>query len=147
MIFQNIPEPIDELLRVLGYWDHIFTGFIITLWLYGWSLLFGFVLGLFLSILRTYGNRFISPVATAYIDLMRGTPLIAQLLLIYFLPYSLNIPISNWSLEANFMMFDKNIAISSHRNDPISCPSDEVDWLYDIEEDDYLVVNLNLKRY
>ena len=111
MIFQNIPEPIDELLRVLGYWDHIFTGFIITLWLYGWSLLFGFVLGLFLSILRTYGNRFISPVATAYIDLMRGTPLIAQLLLIYFLPYSLNIPISNWSLEANFMMFDKNIKL------------------------------------
>jgi len=111
MIFQNIPEPIDELIRVLGYWDYIFSGFLITLWLYGCALILGFFLGLFLSIVRTYGNRFFSTIATAYIDIMRGTPLIAQLLLIYFLPYSLNIPISAWSFKANFVMFDKNITL------------------------------------
>ena len=53
-MFQVLPGPIEEILAVLEYWDHIFSGFLLTLWLYGWAILIGFFLGLMLAILRHY---------------------------------------------------------------------------------------------
>ena len=57
-MFQVIPEPIEEILAVLEYWDHIFSGFLMTMWLYGWAILIGFFLGLFLAILRQYKSTY-----------------------------------------------------------------------------------------
>jgi len=34
MIFQGTTNPIAELLTVLEYCDHIFSGFLLTMWLY-----------------------------------------------------------------------------------------------------------------
>ncbi len=51
-------------------------------------------LGLILAILRQYGGWIFSRVATGYIEIIRGTPLLAQLLLFYYLPTNLNIPIT-----------------------------------------------------
>ena len=71
----------------------------------------GFFLGLSLAILRQYGGSIFSRIATGYIELVRGTPLLVQLLLLYFLPYSLNIPIGRWSFSTNFIILDKDITI------------------------------------
>ncbi len=114
-MFQVLPGPIEEILVVLEYWDHIFSGFLLTLWLYGWAILIGFFLGLILAILRLYKSSYplgiLSDISAGFIEIVRGTPLIAQLFLLYFLPYSLNLPIERWSFSTNFMIFDKEIAI------------------------------------
>jgi polar amino acid transport system permease protein len=114
-MFQVSPGPIEEILAVLEYWDHIFSGFLMTMWLYGWAILIGFFLGLFLAILRQYKSTYplgiISDISAGFIEIVRGTPLIAQLLLLYFLPFSLNLPIENWSFSTTFMIFDKEITL------------------------------------
>lgn len=81
----NIPgfSPLD-LLDVLGYGDHLFTGILTTLGLYVFALFFGLGLGLMLSVARHYGGPFISRIATAYVEFFRGTPLIAQLFALWF---------------------------------------------------------------
>ncbi|MBY8984700.1 MAG: amino acid ABC transporter permease [Candidatus Lokiarchaeota archaeon] len=111
MLLQDRPNPIGELLIVLEYWDHIFAGYILTMWLYGWALLMGFLLGLILANLRQYGGKFLSRIAAGYIEFMRGTPLIAQLLFIYFLPSSLNIPVGDWKFVTRFTILNKDISI------------------------------------
>ncbi|MFX0003225.1 MAG: amino acid ABC transporter permease [Promethearchaeota archaeon] len=112
MILQT--NPIEEIITVLGYWDRLLTGFLTTMWLYGWALLIGFFLGLFLALLRQYGGAIFSRVATGYIEFVRGTPLIAQL---FFLFYGLNIPVGNWTIIGRFTLFDKdiNFIFLSHR--------------------------------
>jgi len=105
------PNPLRDLFIVLGYWDHIFSGYLLTMWLYGWALLMGFFFGLLLANLRQYGGRFLSRIATGYIEFIRGTPLLAQLLFIYFLPSSLNIPVGNWKIETSFTLLNKDITI------------------------------------
>lgn len=110
-MFQVLPTPIEEILIILEYWDHILSGFILTMWLYGLAIVMGFFLGLSLAILRQYGGSIFSRIATGYIELVRGTPLLVQLLLLYFIPYSLNIPIGRWSFSTNFIILDKDITI------------------------------------
>jgi len=118
-MFQVLPGPIEEILAVLQYWDHLFSGFLLTLWLYGWAIFIGFFLGLILAILRQYKLPYrtfpflgiLSNISAGFIEIVRGTPLIAQLLLIYFLPYSLNLPIERWSFSTSFMIFDKEITL------------------------------------
>lgn len=112
MIFQARPNPIEEFLVVLGFWDHLLPGFLIMLWLYGLALVMGFFLGLILAILRQYGGRIFSRVATVYIEIVRGTPLVAQLLLLFYLPTSLNIPITAWKLEVSLTLLDKDMTIT-----------------------------------
>jgi len=48
------------------------------------GLAFGFLLGLPLALLRTYGTRPLRFLATAYIEVFRGTPLLLQLFIIYY---------------------------------------------------------------
>ncbi|MFW9874189.1 MAG: amino acid ABC transporter permease [Candidatus Thorarchaeota archaeon] len=112
MILQNGPNPIAELLTVLEYWDFIFSGFLMTMWLYGWALLMGFFLGLILANLRQYGGWLLSRIATGYIEFIRGTPLLVQIFFIYFLPSSLNIPVGDWKIEASFTILNKDIIIT-----------------------------------
>jgi len=121
VIFQELPEQLQDFLRVLEYWDHILVGLTKTLWLYVWALLIGFFLGLLFSILRQYGGRILSRIATGYIELMRGTPLLVQLFLFYFLPFSLNalleaqglpfIPIGRWRFYVSTTIFNRTLTV------------------------------------
>ncbi len=112
MILQT--NPIEEIFRVLGYWDRLLAGFLTTMWLYGWALMIGFFLGLFLALLRQYGGVILSKIATGYIEFIRGTPLIAQL---FFLFYGLNIPVGSWAIIGRFTLFEREITFVflSHR--------------------------------
>ncbi len=111
MIFQASPNPIKEIFAVLNSWDRLFSGFLLTMWMYGFALLMGFLLGLILSILRQYGGRILSRIATGYIEIIRGTPLLAQLYFIYFLPHTLNITPEIWNWETSFKILDRDITL------------------------------------
>jgi len=56
----------------------------VTLELTGGAVALGFVVGIFLSLGRIYGPAPVRAVTAAYIGFFRGTPLLAQLLLVYF---------------------------------------------------------------
>jgi len=109
MIFQV--NPIEQLLAVWGYWDRLLSGFLLTLWMYGWALFLGFLLGLFLAILRVYGGTVFSGIASGYIEILRGTPLLAQLFFIFYLPHALNLPPEMLVVEPSFSIFGRNISL------------------------------------
>ena len=111
MIFQVLPDIITDFLRVLGHWNSILEGFLLTMWLYAWALLIGFFLGLTLAIIRQYGGRIFSWFSTGYIEIMRGTPLLAQLFFFYYLPtYTFGVT-WKWSFKVSFVLFDKDLSI------------------------------------
>jgi polar amino acid transport system permease protein len=58
--------------------------FVITLELTAVGIGAGLLLGLLLALTRVYANRVLSGIANVYIQFMRGTPLVIQVLVIYF---------------------------------------------------------------
>jgi len=79
------------MLQIEEYIPDLVGGFAMTMGLYLFALFFGFGLGIILAIGRHYGGPVVSRLATAYIEFMRGTPLLAQILAIVFLPNALNV--------------------------------------------------------
>ena len=65
---------LPDLLSGLGY----------TLLLTFVSITAGFLLGITLALGRVYGNRIINSICSGYIEVIRGTPLLVQLFIIYF---------------------------------------------------------------
>jgi polar amino acid transport system permease protein len=65
---------LPDLLSGLGY----------TLLLTFVSIVVGFFIGISLALGRVYGNKIINGVCVGYIELIRGTPLLVQLFIIYF---------------------------------------------------------------
>ncbi|MEA1964182.1 MAG: amino acid ABC transporter permease [Candidatus Aerophobetes bacterium] len=57
---------------------------VVTLEITGISISIGFILGILLALGRVYGNRPIYMLTSAYVELIRGTPLLTQLFLLYF---------------------------------------------------------------
>lgn len=57
------------------------TKYTLLIWIVGVS--GGFVFGWLLALGRTYGNRILRPLATCYIEVFRGTPMLAQMFIIY----------------------------------------------------------------
>lgn len=63
------------------------TGMLATFTIFVLTLLFSMPLGLFLTFLRMSKIRVVQWIAKIYISIMRGTPLMLQLLVVYFGPY------------------------------------------------------------
>lgn len=66
------------------YLPRLFGGLLITIELTVACIAIGIVLGILLAMGRVYGGRFISIPCSIYIQIFRGTPLLVQLLIIYF---------------------------------------------------------------
>jgi len=62
-------------------------GFLITVSIFFLTLLFSLPLGLLISFGRMSKNAVIQAVAKFYISVMRGTPLMLQIIVVYFAPY------------------------------------------------------------
>ncbi len=62
----------------------LLKGAVVTLELTACSISLGFVLGISLSLGRSYGNRPLSMFCAGYIQLFRGTPLLVQLFILYY---------------------------------------------------------------
>ncbi len=76
-----------------AYKDFFIAGVGYTLFISAISVVFGFLLGAILALMRLSHNQVAHTVATAYIEFVRGTPLMVQLLFIYFgLGLIINIP-------------------------------------------------------
>ncbi len=63
---------------------NLFSGLGYTLLLTFVSITAGFFLGIGLALGRVYGNRVVNSFCVGYIELIRGTPLLVQLFIIYF---------------------------------------------------------------
>jgi polar amino acid transport system permease protein len=63
---------------------NLLDGLSMTLILTFISLLVGLVLGIALSLGRVYGNKIVSGICIGYIEVIRGTPLLVQLFILYF---------------------------------------------------------------
>ena len=59
-------------------------GLILTLEITVTCIAFGFAIGILLALARVYGNKWLSIPASIYIQLFRGTPLLVQLLMVYY---------------------------------------------------------------
>ncbi|CCQ33217.1 Glutamine transport system permease protein glnP [Halorhabdus tiamatea SARL4B] len=59
-------------------------GAFITVYLTILSLLFGLIIAIPVAVARTYGGRLLRAVALGYTELIRGTPLLAQLFFVYY---------------------------------------------------------------
>lgn len=66
------------------YGSYYVTGAWTTIKLAFWTVLFGSLLGMLLSLMRLSKNVVLRFLSSAYIEVIRGTPLLVQLLIIYF---------------------------------------------------------------
>lgn len=69
---------------VIQSFPFIMTGARLTLIITVLSVGFGCVLGLIAGLARLSGSRVLRTLATAYVDFFRGTPLLVQILIVYF---------------------------------------------------------------
>lgn len=67
--WENLPALLEGTKYTLLIWVIAVTG--------------GFFFGWLLAVGRVYGNRFVRPLATTYIEVIRGTPMLAQMFIIY----------------------------------------------------------------
>lgn len=77
----------DKLYRILiagGAYKTILSGLWVTVRISVCSLLLGTVLGSLICLLRTRRNPFLKGIATVYISVLRGTPVLMLLLLLYY---------------------------------------------------------------
>jgi polar amino acid transport system permease protein len=68
----------------LNYYPVLFKGLAVTVLITIVSCFSGTVFGVFLSLGKIYGNKFVSNLVTAFIAVIRGTPLLVQLFIIYY---------------------------------------------------------------
>jgi len=66
------------------YWQFYVTGAKNTILLAALAVLFGVAIGLFLSLMKLSKRKALRFVASAYIEFIRGTPLLVQLFIIYY---------------------------------------------------------------
>ncbi|MEO0488778.1 MAG: ABC transporter permease subunit, partial [Cyanobacteria bacterium J06659_2] len=65
-------------------WDLLLNGVWLTLRLSVLATLIGLLVGVVGALCRTSKNRFLTTVATAYVEAIRNTPFLVQLLFIFF---------------------------------------------------------------
>ncbi len=81
-----------ELASILSKYHTLFlTGLRNTLTLTATAFSIGFVLGVIIAVLREFGPRPLRPLLAAYVEIIRGTPMLLQLFIIYYALPSLGI--------------------------------------------------------
>lgn len=88
------------------------AGMVRSIGIFVWTLVFSLPLGLLISFGRMSKNKIISSIVKVYISIMRGTPLMLQLMVFYFGPYYLfGMSIGGtWRFTAIILSFSLNYA-------------------------------------
>ncbi|ABM37383.1 amino acid ABC transporter permease [Polaromonas naphthalenivorans] len=68
----------------LAYWPELLAGAWTTLALSLSATVFGFLLGVFCALTKTGHSVWLARVASAYVELIRNTPLLVQIFIVYF---------------------------------------------------------------
>lgn len=76
----------DYLIKLIGI---LLEGLQVSLKIFILTLIFAIPLGIIVSVLRISKNKIIANITRLYILIMRGTPLLLQIICIYFAPYYL----------------------------------------------------------
>ncbi|AZO93623.1 ABC transporter permease subunit [Iocasia frigidifontis] len=78
----------------LEYYPRLMNGLLITIVLTVISIFLGTIFGVLLALGKIYGNKIVSRLITIFIGLIRGTPLLCQLFILYFglPPYGIRLP-------------------------------------------------------
>ena len=71
-----------------GRWIYFWHGLEVTIALTILALFFGFLLGVLISMLRTSSVKFCQKIANLYVTIIRGTPLLVQLLIMYYVIFA-----------------------------------------------------------
>lgn len=91
--------------------EQLSSGMVKTVGIFFLTLLFSLPLGLIIAFGRMAKNKLISGFIGVIISILRGTPLMLQLLVVYFFPYYLfGLPISDWRFPAIIVGFSINYA-------------------------------------
>lgn len=69
---------------VLNYWNYFVRGIVYTLIITVFSVFFGFILGFIFAMFRRSKNKVLHSLAVAYIEFIRGTPMMVQVMFVYF---------------------------------------------------------------
>ena len=87
-IIWNILLDIYSMVLELGaVMAQLAESFLVTAQIFVLTLVFSMPLGLVVAFGRMSQNRIIRAIVKAYISVMRGTPLMLQLIVVYFAPY------------------------------------------------------------
>ncbi|MDE7368064.1 MAG: amino acid ABC transporter permease [Lachnospiraceae bacterium] len=88
------------------------NGLLVTISIFVLTLIFSMPLGFIVAFGRMSKNKVIRWITQLYISIMRGTPLMLQLMVVYFFPWYLcKIPLSNgWRFPAIILGFSINYA-------------------------------------
>ncbi|MFC5523076.1 amino acid ABC transporter permease [Polaromonas jejuensis] len=77
----------------LAYWPDLLAGAWTTLALSLSATVFGFLLGVFCALTKTGRSVWLARVASGYVELIRNTPLLVQIFIVYFGVSSLGLPV------------------------------------------------------
>ena len=77
-----------EVIFCNGRWIYFWHGLEVTIVLTILALFFGFLLGVLISMLRTSSVKFCQKIANLYVTIIRGTPLLVQLLIMYYVIFA-----------------------------------------------------------
>lgn len=78
-----------------GRWQWFLSGLGYTLLISLFAVLIGLVIGVIMALMRLSKSKVLRFVSGLYIDIIRGTPTMVQLLIIYFIIFA-NVDISRW---------------------------------------------------
>ncbi len=67
-----------------SFLPQLVAGSKVTLTIAFWGLVIGTTLGFLVGLMRAYGNRFVNALALIYVELIRGTPIVVQVMFLYF---------------------------------------------------------------
>ncbi|PXW25336.1 amino acid ABC transporter permease [Paraburkholderia caballeronis] len=81
----------DLLARCAGYAPQLLQGALTTLWLSALAVCCGFFAGIFVYTMSVGKSRGLAGAARVYVSVFRGTPVLAQLLVFYYVPSALGI--------------------------------------------------------
>lgn len=82
--------------RILAYLPAILAGMGTTAMLAGVAILLGFGMSLGLYLVRSRGPRVLRVMVMAYVSFFRGTPLLVQLLMAFYMPAGLGMDLNPW---------------------------------------------------
>jgi polar amino acid transport system permease protein len=83
----------DLLARCAGYLPQLLDGALTTLWLSAAAVFCGFSAGIFIYTMSASQSRLLAGAARVYVSVFRGTPVLAQLLVMYYLPSALGLAV------------------------------------------------------
>ena len=97
MLFRSVDllNRLNSTFVVDGRWQWFVSGLGYTLLISLFSVLLGLVIGILMALMRLSKSKILRAVSGIYIDIIRGTPTMVQLLIIYFVIFA-NVHIDKW---------------------------------------------------